>query len=174
MKTTVLALALALAGLSSLSAAPIKGPMLLAGESHRDLNDLTLIAKGNAYAIIGNFSVTAGQITYDRVNRQLKAYGVTAISSGHSAPGAKDVTLEVDVENVYQLNPAGIVINGNSTTASDENTFRGHVFTRAHQATLPAAPTGSSTSATGGPTPFSKTLPKLQLNLRPSPTAPSP
>lgn len=163
MKMAALLLGVVLAGPLTLSAAPPKGSMLLSAESFSNSTSdrLISVAKGSASAMIGGFRVTADEITFDQPNKTLICRGVKSISPGFAAPDATDVTISVDVDNVYRLDPTGIVVQPHATVAPSATLFYGHIFDRSHPELPKAAPIAPT---------FSNTLPKLDLSLsRPQP-----
>lgn len=145
MKPTVLALALALAALPALSAAPLKGSFLLTADLTVAVTQTKSFSQGRA-SLVGNsidtFRVSADEITIDQTDSTrthvtlVTCRGVTAVSAGYEIPASKVLTLELDSRaNIYCLNPAGIV---------------------AKSAGAPVKPEKN----------FSQTLPKLDLRLR--------
>jgi hypothetical protein len=149
MKTTVLALALALAGLLSLSAAPLKGNFLLSADSTVPVTNMISFSKGHASLVSNSkdsFRVSADEITLDQSELTrtgvtlITCRGVTSVSAGYTIPASKELTLEIEGGgNIYRLNPAGIVVQA------------------------PLLETEKK---------FSQTLPKLDLRLRSGPAAP--
>lgn len=145
MKPTVLALALALAALPALSAAPLKGSFLLHADSTVAVTKTMSFSKGRA-SLVGNatdsFRVSADEITLDQSDLTKKGVtlvtcrGVTSVSAGYEIPASKVLTLELDSQSsIYRLNPTGIVAKSADTPAEHEKKF-------------------------------SQTLPKLDLSLR--------
>ncbi len=143
MKPTVLALALALAALPALSAAPLKGSFLLSADSTVTVTKLMSYSKGRASLVSNSndaFRVTADEITVDQTELTCKGVslvtcrGVTSVSAGYTIPASKELTLEIHGGgNIYFLNPTGVVLQS------------------------PLLKTGKN---------FSQTLPKLDLSLR--------
>jgi len=160
MKMAALLLGVAMAGPSSLLAATPKGTMLMSGESFSTSNsDLITVAQGSASAMIGNFRVTAAEITFDQRKKLLICREVKSIPPGFAAPDAKDVTIPVDVDNFYLLGPAGIVTQ--PTVNLSATPFYGRIFDGVSPRSAKPTPVAP---------PFSATLPKLDLNLsRPQP-----
>ena len=149
MKTTVLAVALALAAPPSLSAAPLKGSFLITGDSTAAVTNTISFTKGHASLVGesgGAFHVSADEITVDQSELSRKGVtvvtcrGVTAVSAGYTIPASHELTLEIEGGgNIYRLNPAGLVAGA-----------------------APAAPAK----------PFAQALPQLDLRLRAA-TAPN-
>jgi hypothetical protein len=148
MKSTVLALALALTAPLSLSAAPLTGSFLLSADSTVAVTKMISVAKGRASLVSGTFRVSAAEITVDQSELPDKGVslvtcrGVTSVSAGYTLPASQELTLELDGRaNIYRLNPAGIVAKSPDTPVEHEKKF-------------------------------SQTLPQLDLRLRSDPASP--
>lgn len=133
MKSTVLALALALIAPLSLSAAPLKGSFLLTADLTVAVTQTKSFSQGRA-SLVGNsidtFRVSADEITIDQTDSTrtqvtlVTCRGVTAVSGGYAIPASKVLTLELDSRaNIYCLNPAGIVAKSTGAPVENEKNF---------------------------------------------------